>query len=76
MKETCGAHVPDEVEFATKPQLARGMLQRAMAAQVPAKWVAADDVYGSDSQWRRHYQLIAKQCHYKARGSPLKKVEL
>jgi len=52
------------------------MLQRAMAAQVPAKWVAADDVYGSDSQWRRHYQLIAKQCHYKARGSPLKKVEL
>ena len=24
------------------------------------------------SQWRRHHQLIAKRCHYKARGSPLK----
>jgi SRSO17 transposase len=47
------AHIPDEVEFATKPQLARRMLQRARAAGVPAKWVAADEVYGSDYQFRR-----------------------
>jgi SRSO17 transposase len=47
------AHIPDEVTFATKPQLARQMLQRAMAAEVPAKWVAADEVYGSDYQFRR-----------------------
>lgn len=47
------AHIPDEVEFATKPQLARQMLQRARAAGVPAKWVAADEVYGSDFQFRR-----------------------
>lgn len=47
------AHIPDEVSFATKPQLAREMLQRAMAARVPAKWVAADEVYGSDYQFRR-----------------------
>lgn len=47
------AHIPDEVEFATKPQLARQMLQRAKAAEVPAKWVAADEVYGSDYQFRR-----------------------
>lgn len=47
------AHVPDEVEFATKLQLARQMLQRAKAAGVPAKWVAADEVYGSDYQFRR-----------------------
>lgn len=33
------AHIPDAVSFATKPQLARQMLQWAMAAQVPAKWV-------------------------------------
>ncbi len=47
------AHIPDEVEFATKPQLARQMLQRAMSAGVPAKWVAADEVYGSDYRFRR-----------------------
>jgi SRSO17 transposase len=53
-RERCReAHIPDEVRFATKPQLARQMLQRAMAARIPAKWVAADEVYGSDYQFRR-----------------------
>jgi SRSO17 transposase len=28
------------------------------------------------SQWRRHHQLTAKRCHYKARGSPFLEVEL
>jgi len=53
-RERCReAHIPDEVAFATKPQLARQMLPRAMGAAVPAKWVAADEVYGSDYQFRR-----------------------
>ena len=30
----------------------------------------------SFSAWRRHHQLIAQQCHYKARGSPKSKMEL
>ncbi len=47
------AHIPDEVAFATKPQLARRMLERAKQAGVPARWVAADEVYGSDYQFRR-----------------------
>lgn len=47
------AHIPDAVEFATKPQLARRMLQRAKQANIPARWVAADEVYGSDYQFRR-----------------------
>jgi SRSO17 transposase len=29
------AGIPDEVEFATKPQQARAMLERALAAGVP-----------------------------------------
>ncbi len=44
--------VPDEVEFATKPQLARKMLERAFSAEVPAAWVTADEVYGGDRRLR------------------------
>ena len=40
------AHVPEAVEFAPKPRLARGMIERALAARVPFSWVAADTVYG------------------------------
>ena len=40
------AHVPDNVGFATKPALALSMIERAMAADVPFSWVAADSVYG------------------------------
>ena len=42
------AHVPDEVGFATKPQIARRMIARALAAKVPFAFVAADSVYGTD----------------------------
>ena len=40
------ASVPEGTEFATKPQLAATMIKRAIAAQVPFRWVAADSVYG------------------------------
>jgi SRSO17 transposase len=39
-------HVPEEVEFATKPRIARIMIERAIKAGVPFAWVAADTVYG------------------------------
>lgn len=42
------AGVPEEVEFVTKIVLARRMIDRAVEAGVPAKWVTADAVYGSD----------------------------
>ena len=41
------AHVPDDVGFATKPQIARQMITRALAAKVPFAFVAADSVYGT-----------------------------
>jgi SRSO17 transposase len=47
------AKVPDGISFATKPVLARQMLTRALAAGVPAAWVTADEVYGSDYKFRR-----------------------
>lgn len=47
------AGVPEDVAFQTKPQLARGMVERALDAGVPAAWVVADEVYGADSAFRR-----------------------
>jgi SRSO17 transposase len=46
------AGVPDQVGFATKPELARVMLQRALDAEVPAGWVTADEVYGGSPALR------------------------
>lgn len=42
------AGVPADVEFATKPALARQMIARAAQAGVPARWVTGDEVYGAD----------------------------
>lgn len=41
-----GSHVPADTVFATKPALAVQMISRAIAADVPFSWVAADSVYG------------------------------
>jgi SRSO17 transposase len=40
------AHIPETVRFATKPELAQRMVQRARAAGLPIRWVVADTVYG------------------------------
>ena len=56
------AGIPDTVGFATKPMLVRQMLQRALDAGVPARWVTGDSVYGSDSQFR-HF-LESRQMAY------------
>lgn len=55
--ERChAAGIPEAVAFATKPVLARQMLERAFEAGVPARWVTGDSVYGSDSHFRRFLQ--------------------
>jgi SRSO17 transposase len=46
------AGIGDDVGFATKPDLARRMLQRAIDAGVPAGWLTADEVYGQDKRLR------------------------
>jgi SRSO17 transposase len=46
-RERCrAAGIPDEIGFATKPQLAQAMLARAVEAGVPFAWFTADEVYG------------------------------
>ena len=46
------AGIPPEHTFATKPQLAQQMLERAFDAAVPAAWVAGDSVYGDNRRLR------------------------
>lgn len=56
------AYVPEDVAFATKPQLAADMLANALSAGVPCAWVLGDAVYGSDSRLRR--MLEAREQPY------------
>src|SRR5207245_3800451 len=63
------AGIPDEVEFATKGELAKRMLARAFAAGVPAEWVVGDTVYGYDELrlWleaqQKNYVLAVSETH-------------
>ena len=47
------AGIPDTVTFATKPQLAQRMLERAVQAGGPAAGVTGDERYGSATDLRR-----------------------
>lgn len=48
-----GAGIPTDKQcFATKPTLATALITRAVAAKVPAAWVAGDQVYGADPRLR------------------------
>lgn len=47
------ASIPVEVTFSTKQRLAQTMLSRAFESGFSPDWVLADEVYGSDSKFRR-----------------------
>ncbi len=46
------AGIPDDVQFATKPALGRGMLERAGRHGGPFAWVTGDTIYGGDRNLR------------------------
>ena len=41
------AHIPADITFKTKPQLAKAMLERAWSQSLKPDWVLGDSVYGS-----------------------------
>jgi len=69
------AGVPDQVQFATKPALARRMLARALDAGVPASWVTGDEVYGADPGLRAALEacgigyVLAVACDHSVRAA-------
>lgn len=56
------AHVPKEVTFATRPELARRMLERTLDADLPVAWVTGDTVYGSAQPLRAALE-VRKQAY-------------
>ncbi|MFI5689500.1 transposase [Streptomyces sp. NPDC051636] len=53
-RERCqAARIPDERTFATKGDLARDIIRRALASPLPIAWVTADSAYGQNSHFRR-----------------------
>lgn len=47
------AAIPRERAFATKPELARHMLARVFASNLPATWVTGDSIYGDHRALRQ-----------------------
>jgi SRSO17 transposase len=47
------AAIPKDIDFSTKPAIARDMIAGALDAGLPCAWVLADALYGSDSKLRR-----------------------
>lgn len=66
------AHIPEEVAFQTKPQLAQAMLAQAWAEGLPMQWVVADTTYGNSSPLRDfihqqgRYYVLAIAAHHQA----------
>ncbi len=62
------AKIPAEVEFRTKPQLARALCEQAAGWHLPAAPILADQAYGDDTAFRRGLQ--AEGLEYVVAVSP------
>jgi SRSO17 transposase len=52
------AHIPDELVFKTKPELALDMIRRALDNDLPRGVVLADSDYGDKSSFRREIRAL------------------
>jgi SRSO17 transposase len=66
------AHIPEEVHFATKVELAIDLVERAVAAGIPGKIVLADSFYGRSGLFREAVRAagldygVATRCDTRA----------
>jgi SRSO17 transposase len=81
-ERTAEVGVPEEVAFANKVELAKRMLERAFAAEVPARWVVADPFYGRSHEFRswlgereRAYAVMVPKTNAVPLGGRKKKIE-
>lgn len=64
------AGVPGDVGFATRSELAADMITAAVEADVPARWVAADEAYGNTAAFRARLRdlglgyVLAVSCNH------------
>ena len=70
------ASIPEAVEFATKPKMARAMIEAVLNAGAPCAYVLGDAVYGADSSLRRMlegrhqpYVMAVRGAHAMRRGA-------
>ncbi len=78
------AGIGDDVAFGTKPELARTMIERAVAAGVPFSWFAADEAYGQNPglrEWLEENEIsyvMAVPCsqHCATAAGPLRADDL
>lgn len=83
-RERCrAADVPEEVVFATKPELAARMLWRTLDAGLGAKWVTGDTVYGShrplreglEAHWQAYALAVSCQEQVQVQAGERKRVD-
>jgi SRSO17 transposase len=56
-RERCRrAGIPDARAFATKPALARQMLERTLTAGIAVAWITGDSIYGDDRALRQYLE--------------------
>jgi SRSO17 transposase len=63
------AGLPADLTHRTKPQLAWELVKRALDSGVPARWVVADEVYGSDGKLRRALEARGQAYVLAVRGN-------
>ena len=71
-KERCAEEgIPEDTGFATKPQLARKMIERAISAGLPLGWFTADEAYGDNGPLREWLEeskvayVVAVSCDHR-----------
>lgn len=70
------AHIPDDVTFQTKPQIAQAMLEQAWDEGLPMQWVVGDTLYGNSPKLRQaihqaeRYYVLAIGSHHHLQQMP------